>query len=183
MKIEKDWIPNKKGYSLYVRPAAIGTQPALGLATSHMSKLFVILSPVGPYYPTGFKPVKLWSDEVNVRAWPGGTGGNKLGSNYAGTILPQAEAAARGYQQILWLFGPDHQITEVGSMNMFVFLVNEKGERELVTAPLDGTILPGITRDSVLALCRNWGEFKVSERKITMGESNNSFMFYFIYFF
>lgn len=94
-----------------------------------------------------------------------------LTSNYAPTIAPQVEAAKKGYTQILWLFGKDHYITEVGTMNMFIFMHNEKGEKELITPPLDdGTILPGVTRDSILQLTRSWKEFKVSERPINMKE-------------
>lgn len=126
----------------------------------------------GPYYPEGFKPVTLFADSVNVRAWPGGVGDCKVGGNYAPTIRPQADAAGKGFSQVLWLLGHEDggQLTEVGTMNLFVFHRNEDGEDELVTPPLDGTILPGVTRDSVLALARKWGEFKVSERNMTMGE-------------
>lgn len=107
-----------------------------------------------------------------MRAWPGGVGDCKVGGNYAPTIRPQAEAAGKGFSQVLWLLGHEDggQLTEVGTMNLFIFHRNEDGEDELVTPPLDGTILPGVTRDSVLALARKWGEFKVSERNMTMGE-------------
>jgi len=128
--------------------------------------LFVIALPVGPYYPQGFKPVKLLADDLNVRAWVGGTGGFKLGANYAGSILPQYQAAGKGYSQILWLLGD--KVTEVGTMNMFVLWKNKNGKTELVTPALDGTILPGITRDSILQLCKQWGEFDVAERDFTI---------------
>jgi hypothetical protein len=126
----------------------------------------------GPYYPSGFKPVTLFADTKNVRAWPGGLGDCKVGGNYAPTIRPQQEAAKAGYAQVLWLFndGEGDCATEVGTMNLFAFLRNEDGEDELVTPPLDGTILPGVTRDSVLQLAKEWGEFRVSERKLTMAE-------------
>jgi len=114
------------------------------------------------------KPVQLLAEDRYARAWPGGTGEYKLGANYAPTILPQVEAAKRGYSQVLWLVGAEHELSEVGTMNLFVFWINEKGERELRTAPLDGTILPGVTRDSVLALTRTWGEFKVVEGSMNM---------------
>jgi len=84
-------------------------------------------SPVGPYYSTGFKPVKLYATTKDVRAWPGGTGGFKLGSNYAAGVVPQQQAAALGYQQILWLFGPEHRLTEVGTMNLFVAIKKDDG--------------------------------------------------------
>jgi len=134
--------------------------------------MFCILSPVGPYYPEGFAPVSLYGERQYVRAWPGGTGDAKVGGNYGSTIQPQLQAAAKGFSQVLWLFGEEDggQVTEVGTMNMFVLWTNEQGEKEMVTAPLDGTILPGVTRNSVLELARSWGEFKVTERKFTMGE-------------
>ena len=98
----------------------------------------------------------------------GGTGDCKVGGNYAPGIRPQVQVAQRGYAQNLWLFGPNDDITEVGTMNLFLFWINDDGKRELVTPPLDGTILPGVTRDSILELARTWGEFEVSERKVTM---------------
>lgn len=170
--VDKSWIPTGEGYSLYLRPTVIATWPYLGVNQAQSAKLFVIACPVGPYYPDGFKPVKLFADTHHVRAWPGGTGDSKLGGNYAPTIRVQAQAATHGYNQILWLFGPEDEgtITEVGAMNMFISLINKAGERELVTPPLDGLVLPGVTRQSILDLCRQWGEFKVSERRITMKE-------------
>lgn len=131
----------------------------------------VILSPVGPYYPEGFAPVKLWAEKQFVRAWPGGTGDAKVGGNYGPGILPQFLAAQKGFSQNLWLFGRDDEVTEVGTMNMFTFWKNEEsGRNELVTAPLDGTILPGITRDSVIQLAEEWGDIEVAERTVTMPE-------------
>lgn len=162
--MEKEFIPQERGYSLYLRPTMISTSASLGVHVPKTAKFFVIASPVGPYYKTGFKPVSLYADDVNIRAWPGGTGNYKLGANYAGTILPALEASHKGYSQILWLY--NGELNEVGTMNIFLFWVNEQGERELVTPPLDGLILPGITRSSVLELAREWGEFKVSERTV-----------------
>jgi len=170
LKVEKPWIPKGMGYSLYIRPTAISTFPYVGVAASEQIKLYVITCPVGPYYPTGFNPVKLYADPRYIRAWPGGTGNIKCGGNYAMGIAPQAEAAKKGYAQIMWLFGPEMQITEVGTMNQFFFIKTKQGGRELVTAPLDGTILPGVTRDSILALTRQWGEFQVSERPYSIHE-------------
>eukprot|EP00744_Colponema_vietnamica_P003400 GILI01005214.1.p1 GENE.GILI01005214.1~~GILI01005214.1.p1 ORF type:complete len:405 (-),score=96.86 GILI01005214.1:69-1235(-) len=168
--LEKDWIPRERGYSLYIRPTAISTTPFLGVGAPSEAKLFVILSPVGPYYPEGFKPISLYADERYVRSWPGGTGDAKVGGNYAPTILPQLEAAQKGYTQVMWLFGPNHDVTEIGTMNQFFFWVNKQGEKELITAPLDGTILPGVTRDCILELARQWGEFKVTERAYSIHE-------------
>ena len=166
VRMDSDWIPEGDGYSLYIRPTAISTQPTLGVGPPLHSRLFVILSPVGPYYPTGFKPVSLYADGDSVRAWPGGMGYTKCGGNYAPTITPQMAAAEKGYAQVLWLYGED--VTEVGTMNLFTLWMNEEGEKELITAPLDGTILPGVTRDSILKITRDMGEFKVSEKTYTM---------------
>jgi len=172
LKLDQSWIPDKEGYAIYLRPTAIGTSPFLGVHASEAIKLFVILSPVGPYYKSGFVPIKLYADTSNVRAWPGGVGNAKVGGNYAPTIEPSRKAAAHGCSQVLWLFGPDHQITEVGAMNIF-FVLKKKdtGKLELVTAPLTrGDILPGVTRNSILATAREWREFDVDERWVTMGE-------------
>ncbi len=169
LRVDKDWIPNKDGYSLYIRPTLISTAPYLGVAPPTDAKFYVILSPVGPYYPTGFAPVKLLADPKYVRAWPGGTGNIKCGGNYAMGIMPAREAAQKGYQQLLWLFGEEGYCTEVGTMNQFWYWVNKDGEKELVTAPLDGTILPGVTRDSVIRLAQSWG-IKVREAPYTIHE-------------
>jgi branched-chain amino acid aminotransferase len=172
--MEQRFIPSARGYSLYIRPTMIGTQRTLGVGPPGSALLYVIASPVGPYYPTGFKAVSLEATDYAVRAWPGGVGDKKLGANYAPCIVPQLEAAKRGFHQNLWLFGDEEFVTEVGTMNMFVAIKNkETGQNELITAPLDGTILEGVTRDSVLALARErlapegW---IISERKYTMAE-------------
>ena len=130
-------------------PTAIATSPFLGVTASDQVKLYCILSPVGPYFRGGFKPVRLFADTENVRAWPGGAGNAKVGGNYGPSIAPSLKAAAHGCSQVLWLFGPDHEATEVGAMNIF-FVIQKKGSstKELVTAPLTrGDILPGVTRD------------------------------------
>ena len=174
VRLEKDCIPRGDGFSLYIRPTAISTHPYLGVTGAQSAKLYCILSPVGPYYPEGFKPVTLYADNVNRRAWPGGVGFTKCGGNYAPTIKVQMDAAKKGYSQVLWLYGEDDQLTEVGTMNMFTFWVNADGEKELVTAPLDGTILPGVTRDTILRLAKEWGEFKVTERSYNMAEMTSA---------
>ncbi|KAN0062868.1 branched-chain-amino-acid transaminase bat2 [Thecaphora frezii] len=179
--LDKAWIPSEPGHSLYIRPAMIGTEAALGVHPTKDALLFVITSPVGPYYKTGFKPVALEADPSKVRAWPGGTGHFKLGGNYAPGILPQLEAAKRGYQQNLWLFGEEELLTEVGTMNLMVVKKMQDGGVELITPPLNGMILPGVTRDSILAIARDHvsGKHKldtlpsnlvVSEREISMKE-------------
>ncbi|KAI5953142.1 hypothetical protein KGF54_002513 [Candida jiufengensis] len=170
--IDQDFIPEGAGYSLYLRPTMIGTSSSLGVGTPDKALIFVIASPVGPYYRNGFKPVSLEATDYAVRAWPGGVGDKKLGANYAPCILPQKDAASRGFDQNLWLFGEEGYITEVGTMNVFFVLKDSKtGKKELVTAPLDGTILEGVTRESILELAKERlpkDEWIVSERKYTI---------------
>ena len=171
VRTEKDYVPKEFGYSLYLRPTAIGTAKTLSVVPSKSVRLFVIASPVGPYYPppegqsgaAAINPVKLLVEEKRKRAWPGGTGGSKLGANYAGPLLVQEEAHHHGYDQVLWL-GAKGEVQEVGAMNFCTLWKTKEGKTELITAPLDGTILPGVTRDSILELAREWGEFEVSER-------------------
>jgi branched-chain amino acid aminotransferase len=161
------------GYSLYLRPTIIGTSASIGIDRPDSALLYVIASPVGPYYRTGFKAITLEATNYAVRAWPGGVGDKKLGANYAPCIVPQQEAASRGFQQNLWLFGKEDYITEVGTMNLFIAIKNGENNKELLTAPLDGTILNGVTRSSVLELARERLVSKgwiVSERKYTMSE-------------
>ncbi|KAJ2651018.1 branched-chain-amino-acid transaminase bat2 [Coemansia sp. RSA 1250] len=167
VRTDERFVPNDYGYSLYIRPNFIGTEPNLNLKYSREALLYVYLSPVGPYFP---RTVKLYANTEEVRAWPGGVGNYKLGGNYAPALRPAMDVVKKGYDQILWLLGDDHYVTEVGTMNFMIFWITETGEKELVTAPLDGIILPGVTRDSLLELARQWGEFKVSERKVTMPE-------------
>lgn len=148
-------MPHDTSSSLYIRPTLIGLDSSLGVAPATEAELFVILGPVGPYYATGLKPVNLLADPNYIRAWPGGCGFAKMGSNYAPTLWIGEHAAKLNCQQVLWLFGPDHEVTEVGAMNVFAFLENKStGKRELVTPPLDqGIILPGVTRSSRDARC------------------------------
>lgn len=171
VRIEEAAIPDGKGYSLYLRPTMIGTQPTLGISSPEKAKMFVIASPVGPYYSNGFAAIKLEARDDIIRAFPGGVGHYKLGGNYAPCVVPQQEAAKKGYAQNLWLLGG--KITEVGSMNLFVIFQNPDGTKELCTPPLDGTILEGITRKSILELARQRldpGEWKVTEREVHIDE-------------
>mmetsp|Transcript_23515 Transcript_23515/g.48721 ORF Transcript_23515/g.48721 Transcript_23515/m.48721 type:complete len:395 (+) Transcript_23515:133-1317(+) len=172
IRVDERWVPDQEGYSLYIRPTVIATHPFLGLAAPESMLLYCITSPVGPYYTSGFAPVRLTADTDFVRAWPGGTGDVKIGGNYAPTMKAGAMANEQGYNQVLWTFGDQDEATEVGAMNFFVLLDSKTpGDRpELVTAPLDGTILPGVTRQSILDLARSWDEFDVVERFPTMGE-------------
>lgn len=173
--IDSDWVPHDTSSSLYIRPTMIGMEPTLGVAPAEEARLFVLLCPVGPYYATGFKPVNLLCDPRYVRAWPGGCGFTKMGSNYAPTLWTQKIAEEHGCQQCLWLFGEDHEITEVGAMNLFILLRDTAGNLELVTPPLTtGVILPGVTRRSIVELCSTWPGINVSERRITMGEVMNA---------
>ncbi|CEP07150.1 hypothetical protein [Parasitella parasitica] len=174
LRIEDRWIPSKRGYSLYLRPTIIGTQSALGVRAPDRALLFVIASPVGPYFSTGFQAVSLLASTDYVRAWPNGTGDSKVGGNYAPCVLPQSIAANEGYQQNLWLFGDDYQVTEAGTMNFFMLWQNaDTGRRELITPALNGLILPGVTRNSVIELVKSWEAetgIHVCEDKITMRE-------------
>ncbi|KAI5097063.1 branched-chain-amino-acid aminotransferase, mitochondrial isoform 2, partial [Silurus meridionalis] len=169
--LDQEWVPYSTDASLYIRPTFIGTEPTLGVSRANHALLFVIVGPVGPYFATGaFNPVSLLADPRFVRAARGGVGAYKMGSNYGPTIAIQSEAVKQGCQQVLWLYGDKEEITEVGTMNLFIYWTNEKGERELVTPPLDGIILPGVTRQSLLDLARKWGEFQVTERTLVMKE-------------
>ncbi|KAG9959822.1 branched-chain amino acid transaminase, partial [Aureobasidium melanogenum] len=175
VKTDERFIPAARGYSLYLRPTMIGTQRTLGVGPPGSALLYTIASPVGPYYPTGFKAVSLEATTYAVRAWPGGVGNSKLGANYAPCIVPQMQAASRGFHQNLWLFeeGGEEWVTEVGTMNLFAAIINKDGKKELMTAPLDGTILEGVTRDSILELARErlvpegW---EVNERRFSVRE-------------
>ncbi|XP_071453191.1 branched-chain-amino-acid aminotransferase, cytosolic [Hetaerina americana] len=170
IEIDQEWVPHSESSSLYIRPTLIGTDPTLGVGSTDSALLFVVLCPVGPYFASGFKPVSLLADAKYVRAWPGGVGDCKMGSNYAPTIRVQEIANKNNFQQVVWLYGSDHQLTEVGTMNIFAFIINDDGEKELITPPLNGLILPGVTRLSILELAWEWKEFKVTERPITMAE-------------
>lgn len=165
VSIERDWIPEKIGTSLYIRPFVFATDAFLGVHPSKTYKLMIILSPCGSYYAGGLAPVKIYVEDQYVRSVEGGLGFTKAGANYAASLEPQKEAEAKGYEQVLWLDGETHQyIEEVGSMNIF-FKVNGK----VITPQLHGSILDGITRRSVLELLKMWG-IPVEERRISIAE-------------
>lgn len=165
VSVDADWIPQKEGTSLYIRPFIIADEPFLGVRRSNHYKFIIILSPVGPYYVGGLTPTKLYVEDKYVRATDGGTGEAKCGGNYAASLKAQEEAHAKCYEQILWLDGVHRKyVEEVGTSNAF-FVIGD----EVITAPLDGTILPGITRDSVIAILKKKG-IKVSERKLAIDE-------------
>ncbi len=163
--VEKDWVPHAPGTSLYIRPTCIAMDPFLGVRSSHTFRFFIILSPVGAYYQEGFNPIKIWVTRDHVRAVRGGLGEAKTAGNYAASLFAAEEAHKAGYTQVLWLDGVELKyVEEVGSMNIF-FVIDD----EIITPMLNGSILPGITRDSVMALGRKW-EMKVTEKKISIDE-------------
>lgn len=163
--VDKDWIPEKKGTSLYIRPFIIADEPFLGVRPANHYLFMVILSPVGPYYEGGLSPTKIYVEDEYVRATNGGTGFAKIGGNYAAGMKSQEKAHDKGYEQVLWLDGVERKyVEEIGTSNAF-FKIGD----EVITAPLTGTILPGITRDSVINLLKQWG-VKISERRITIDE-------------
>ena len=172
VRLEQGWVPNGKGEALYIRPTHLGIEPALGVNASRQTLLYVLLSPVGSYFPGGRKAVSLLAQSGVVRAWPGGAGDQKMGANYAPTIQVQQQAVEAGCEQVLWLYGDKHQLTEVGTMNIFMLKKDkDTGQSQLITPPLeDGLILPGVVRDSVLQLCREMPNIAVIERTITMEE-------------
>ncbi|KAL2730776.1 hypothetical protein V1478_005189 [Vespula squamosa] len=171
ISIDQEWVPHSTAASLYIRPTLIGIDPTLGVSAPDSALLYVILCPVESYYNTSMENgVSLLADPQYTRSWPGGCGNCKVGSNYGPTIKMLKEALKKGYQQMLWLYGEHNEITEVGAMNIFMVYLNDDGEKELVTPPLNGLILPGVVRNSILALSQEWNQYKVSERKIYMKE-------------
>lgn len=198
IKTDLEWVPSKQGHSLYIRPFLFSSSHILGVAKATETSLHVIMSPVGPYFPSGMKPISLFIEENHSRAWPGGAGDKKIGGNYAPTIYPQTHASmVHGAQQVVYTYNPhassvaivqeeegnggqtktseyereELEFEECGAMNIFFLLEKKDGKLELVTPSLRrGTILPGITRDSILHLARSWGIFQVSERFLTLGE-------------
>ena len=150
ISVDREWIPSLEGTSLYIRPFIIATEPYLGIAPSKRYQFMIILSPVGAYYKEGINPVKIAVESEFVRAVAGGTGDAKTAGNYAGSLKAQVEASQAGYSQVLWLDGKEKSyIEEVGSMNVF-FKING----EVVTPALNGSILEGITRKSVIELLK-----------------------------
>ena len=165
VKIDSAWVPTREGTSLYIRPFIIATDPFLGVRPSKTYKFIIILSPVGAYYPEGINPVKIWIEDDYVRAVKGGIGEAKAGGNYVASLKAQIKAHDEGYTQVLWLDGVHRKyVEEVGSMNIFF-----KIDGVVVTPELSGSILPGVTRDSVITLCKSWG-LKVEERLISIDE-------------
>ncbi|MBE5968624.1 MAG: branched-chain amino acid aminotransferase [Lachnospiraceae bacterium] len=165
VKTEERWVPDKPGTSLYIRPFVIATEPHLGVRPSDTYIFAIITCPVGAYYPEGLNPVKIWIEDEYVRAIKGGIGEAKTGGNYVASMIAQEKAHEEGYSQVLWLDGAERKyIEEVGAMNIFF-----KIDGKVVTPKLNGSILPGITRRSVLDLCEKWG-IPAEERKVSAQE-------------
>ena len=163
--LDREWIPKSEGTSLYIRPTMIANEPALGVRPSDQYLFFIIIGPVGAYYSEGFNPTRIYVSDEYVRAAKGGVGEAKTSGNYGATLLVSQQAVSKGYTQVLWLDAKENKyVEEVGTSNIF-FVIGE----QLVTPPLGGTILPGITRDSVLQLTRRWG-LNVAERSISIEE-------------
>jgi len=165
LKLEQEWVPKTEGTSLYIRPTMIATEPVLGVKPADQYLFYMILSPVAAYYKGGVSPVKIWVSDEYVRVAPGGTGEAKTGGNYASSLYASTLAAEKGYDQVLWLDGIERKyIEEVGSMNIcFVY------DGKVVTSPLHGTILNGITRRSILTLVKEMG-YEVEERALSIDE-------------
>ncbi|MCM8709580.1 branched-chain amino acid aminotransferase [Clostridium sp. SYSU_GA19001] len=165
VKVDEDWIPTAPGTSLYIRPFIIATDEFLGVKPSSTYLFMIILSPSGAYYSSGLSPVGIWIEDEYVRAVKGGIGEAKTGGNYVASMAAQVKAHEEGYAQVLWLDGVERKyIEEVGAMNIFF-----KIDGVVITPALNGSILPGVTRDSVIKLCKSWG-LPVEERRISIDE-------------
>jgi branched-chain amino acid aminotransferase len=161
--LDKEWVPRSEGTSLYIRPTMLATEPHLGVRPANVYLFFIIIGPVGAYYKEGLNPVKIYVEDNYVRAPLGGTGEAKTAGNYAGSLLAAEQAKEKGFTQVLWLDAEERKyVEEVGTMNMF-FVIDD----EVITAPLTGSILPGITRDSVIQIVKDWG-MKMSERSLAI---------------
>ncbi|MGI8720849.1 MAG: branched-chain amino acid aminotransferase [Geodermatophilaceae bacterium] len=169
VSIDRAWVPSGGDRSLYLRPFMFATEAFLGVRPAHEYLCLFIASPSGPYFPQGVKPVTVWLSEDFVRAAPGGTGAAKTGGNYAASLLAQEQAAAQGCDQVVWLDAVERSaVEEMGGMNLF-FVFQDGDKVELVTPELTGTLLAGITRQSVITLAGEHG-YGVSERRITVAE-------------
>ncbi|MDD6193301.1 MAG: branched-chain amino acid aminotransferase [Lachnospiraceae bacterium] len=165
VEVERDWVPSEPNTSLYIRPYMFATESALGVHMASSYKFMIICSPVGAYYASGLDPVKIMVEDEYVRAVAGGTGFTKCGGNYAGSIAGQMKAEKLGYEQVLWLDGNERKyVEEVGSMNIMF-----KIDGEIWTAPIEGTVLPGVTRDSMLHILRDWG-YTVREERLSIDD-------------
>lgn len=165
LRLDKPWVPRKRGFSLYLRPFIFATDSFLGVRVSDTYRFLIITSPVGAYYKEGLNPVSLVTPGDYARSARGGLGAAKTPANYAASLLPTEEAHRAGFTQVLWLDASEKRyIEEVGTMNIF-FLIGD----ELITPSLEGSVLAGVTRDTVIELAKDWG-VKITERPITIDE-------------
>ncbi len=165
VEVEKDWVPSAPNTSLYIRPYMFATECGLGVHMAASYLFIIICCPVGAYYASGLDPVKIMVEDEYVRAVAGGTGFTKCGGNYAGSIAGQMKAEKYGCEQVLWLDGAERKyVEEVGSMNIMF-----KIDGEIWTAPIEGTVLPGVTRDSMLTILRDWG-YTVREERLSIDD-------------
>ena len=165
VKVEKDWVPSEPETSLYIRPFMFATESSLGVHMASSYKFVVICTPVGAYYAEGVNPVRILVEDELVRAVKGGTGFTKCGGNYAASILGQVKAEKQGCTQVLWLDGVERKyVEEVGTMNIMFKIAGE-----IYTAPIEGTVLPGVTRDSIIHILKDWG-YKVNETRLSVDD-------------
>jgi branched-chain amino acid aminotransferase len=163
--VDRDWIPQDPNCSLYIRPMLIATDPFLGVRPGNEYAFYIIVGPVGAYYAGGVNPVRIWVSEEDIRAARGGLGQAKTAANYAHSLMGQKKAASLGFSQVLWLDAIERRyVEEVGTSNIF-FVIKD----QLITPPLGGTILPGVTRDSVIQIAKMWG-IPVCERLVSIDE-------------
>jgi branched-chain amino acid aminotransferase len=166
VRADRDWVPTKPGESLYLRPLMFATDPFLGVRPSLTYQYLLFASPAGNYFPGGVRPVTVWLSTEYVRAAPGGTGEAKCAGNYAASLVAQAQAAEQGCDQVVWLDAVEHRfVEEMGGMNLYFVLADGR----LLTPALTGTLLPGVTRDSILTLGRDLG-LDVVEGRISTEE-------------
>lgn len=165
VKIDADWVPRQPETSLYIRPFMFTSEAQLGLHDSHQFIFCIVCSPVGAYYAEGINPVKIVVEDEYVRAVKGGTGFAKCGGNYAASMIAQLKAEKMGYSQVLWLDGVERKyVEEVGGMNIMFKIAGK-----IYTAPINGTVLPGVTRDSIITILRDWG-YEVLEEKLSVDD-------------
>ncbi|WNV74412.1 branched-chain amino acid aminotransferase [Geodermatophilus sp. DSM 44513] len=166
---DRAWVPTGPDQTLYLRPYQLATEPFLGVRPAHEYLFLVIASPAGAYFPRGVHPVSVYVSEDYVRAAPGGTGDVKCAGNYAASLRPQQQASALGCDQVVYLDAVEKRyIEELGGMNLF-FVLGSGDDAELVTPELSGTLLPGITRDSLVTVAREHGH-RVTERRVSLEE-------------
>jgi branched-chain amino acid aminotransferase len=166
VRADRDWVPTRPGESLYLRPLMIATDPFLGVRPSYTYRYLLFASPAATYFPGGVHPVSVWLSTEYVRAAPGGTGEAKCAGNYAASLVAQAQAADQGCDQVVWLDAIEHRyVEEMGGMNLYFV----RADGRLVTPELTGTLLPGVTRDSILSLGRDLG-LETEERRVSTQE-------------